>query len=81
MMQYAPAVVVALLLLQSCADADERYDVGYGDGYATGYNTTCDIRVTLIEGDFNDSDYQRGYVEGYGAGAEACHVERAANRD
>ena len=33
---------ISLILLKSCidkADPDERFDVGYDDGYAVGYNT------------------------------------------
>jgi len=62
----------ALFAISGCSDADERYDVGYDDGYAEGYNTTCDIRATLVEGDWDDENYSRGYAEGRNAGAQDC---------
>jgi hypothetical protein len=46
--------------------------VGYSDGYATGYNTTCKIRATLIEGDWDNESYSKGYRQGYQAGSLAC---------
>jgi|TARA_B110000902_G_scaffold239505_1_gene288220 hypothetical protein len=63
----------AILLLTSCSDnSDARYDSGYSDGYATGYNTTCEIRATLIAGDWDDEHYSRGYREGYASGSYDC---------
>jgi len=59
-------------LTVSCADPDERYDAGYSDGYAVGYNTTCQIRATMIEGDWGNADYSRGYADGNDAGSAAC---------
>ena len=70
------ALAVPALILSSCTDPDERYDVGYDDGYAVGYNSTCEIRTTLIEGDFDNSHYQRGYDDGYRAGSEDCRRSR-----
>jgi len=67
-----PILILALLLLTSCGDAEERLDVGYDDGYAAGFNTTCKIRATLIEGDWGNKDYTRGYNSGYRAGSFAC---------
>jgi hypothetical protein len=61
------------IVLASCGEsADSRYDYGYDDGYATGYNTTCEIRATLIEGDWGDEHYSEGYRDGYAAGALEC---------
>lgn len=65
-------LILSLLLLSSCVDSDERLDVGYDDGYAVGFNTTCKIRATLVEGDWKNKDYKRGYDSGYRAGAIAC---------
>lgn len=62
----------ALMFLTACSDPEERYDVGYGDGYAVGYNTTCKIRATLIEGDWDDENYTRGYTVGNIDGSLAC---------
>jgi len=64
--------VLLLLILIYCSDPDERLDVGYDDGYAVGFNTTCKIRATLIEGDWDNQHYKRGYHAGYRAGSIAC---------
>jgi hypothetical protein len=72
--------VLPALLLVGCKDAQERYDTGRSDGYAVGYNTTCQIRTTLIEGDWSDADYSRGYRDGYSAGAFDCNLQRQSNQ-
>ena len=75
-----PILAFAIWLTLSCKSADERtderYDVGYNDGYATGYNTACEIRATLIEGDFKNKHYAEGYRVGYSAGVTQCNAER-----
>jgi hypothetical protein len=79
----APCAVALPLLssLLACRpDPEERYDVGYDDGYAVGYNTACQIRATLIEGDFDNADYARGYSQGTTDGVMACNADRAAGR-
>ena len=53
-------------------NSEERFDTGYNDGYAAGYNTTCNIRSTLIEGDWENEDYTEGYEYGYSDGSRAC---------
>ena len=75
-------VGVGVLLLTGCNDTEERRteerrDVGASDGYAVGYNTTCKIRATLVDGDFKNKDYAQAYEEGYEEGAAAC---RAADK-
>ncbi len=57
-------IIIAVLFLSEYDDPKERYDVGYSDGYAVGYNTTCQIRATLVYGDFDNADYARGYADG-----------------
>ena len=70
---FAPSV----FFVAACREnEDERYDTGYSDGYAEGYNTTCEIRATLVEGDWNSEAYSRGYNEGRVEGANACRAER-----
>lgn len=73
-------VLMGILALSACTDAEERYDVGHSDGYAVGYNTACEIRATLIEGDFDNNDYSRGYAQGQTDGIIACNRDRAAGR-
>lgn len=70
------AALVLAVTVASCADPEERYDVGYDDGYAVGYNSTCQIRATLIEGDFENKDYSRGYADGQSAGVYDCRNRR-----
>lgn len=67
-----------MLLISACKgeSAEERLDAGYSDGYAVGYNTECEIRATLIEGDFDNADYSRGYYAGLADGAAACRRDK-----
>ena len=65
-------LLLVAMMVSACADPDERYDAGYNDGYAVGYNTTCKIRATLIEGDWDDKNYSRGYADGNDAGSIDC---------
>lgn len=71
------ACAAALAFLTGCSDPDERADVGFDDGYAVGYNTECQIRATLIEGDFENQAYAEAYARGRHEGAEACKRERS----
>ena len=71
------SVIAILILLVGCGESsDARYDSGYDDGYAAGYNTTCEIRATLVEGDWKDEDYASGYRDGYSDGAVDCNKKR-----
>jgi hypothetical protein len=72
--------ILSLALLAGCENADERYDAGFNDGYAVGYNTTCEIRATLIESDWDSENYKAGYDDGYADGAAECRRDRANNR-
>jgi hypothetical protein len=69
-------ILIACIFLLGCSDkeaeSEARYDTGFGDGYAVGYNTTCKIRATIVEGDWEDPDYSRGYNDGYKHGAIDC---------
>ncbi len=74
---------LALLLFSStmtgCANSEASYDSGYSDGYAVGYNTACQIRATMIEGDWDSAEYSRGYADGQTAGTIACNNERTSS--
>ncbi len=67
-----------VLLLAGCAAGSATYDSGRNDGYAVGYNTACEIRATMIEGDWDSAEYARGYAAGVTAGIQACNAERKA---
>ena len=71
-------LALGLNALVGCADPDERTDVGYSDGYAVGYNTACEIRATLIDGDFENKHYAAAYASGQTDGIIACNADRAA---
>ena len=64
--------LLASLSLVGCEEEGANYDSGYSDGYATGFNTTCKIRMTLIYGHFDNEEYSEGYRDGYASGADAC---------
>ena len=65
---------LSFVVISGCIgeNADERFDVGYSDGYAVGFNTECKIRTTLIEGDWESESYSSGYRVGIYDGALAC---------
>jgi len=71
---------ISLLAITACEDSESAYDRGYNDGYAVGYNTTCEIRATLIAGDWDNRHYSRGYADGQTDGTIACNNERRAER-
>ena len=71
-------IAIVLFAITGCdtTSSDEWCDKGYGDGYAAGYNTTCEIRMTIIEGAWDEPDYKRCYNYGYSAGSDRCYSER-----
>ena len=71
---------VTLFAIVGCQDSEERYDAGYNDGYAVGYNTACEIRATLVEGAFDNPNYAEGYAEGLTDGVVACSSDKAAGK-
>lgn len=68
------------VLLAGCSNAEEREDVGYDDGYSVGYNTTCQIRATLIDGDFKNEAYATAYARGLSDGIVACQTDRSSQK-
>ena len=76
MVRYILIVSVGLLLAGCGKSDEEMHDVGYSDGYAVGYNTACEIRATMINGDFDNEAYSRGYNQGNSAGKVACNNDR-----
>ena len=69
---------IFIAFMSACLeDEDERFDAGHSDGYAKGYNTECKIRATIIEGDFDNEGYSRGYNAGLVDGANDCKKQRS----
>jgi hypothetical protein len=75
-MKFVVGAILLVGFLTACDDPDERYDAGYGDGYAVGFNTACEIRATLIGGDFGNEDYALGYADGVTEGIIDCNQTR-----
>lgn len=73
-------VTIASVALLACGDPVDQEDAGYGDGYAVGYNTACEIRATLVAGTFDNADYSRGYARGQTDGVIACNADKRAGR-
>ena len=73
-----PLITIGLMTLGlfGCEGSDSAYNRGYGDGYASGYNTTCNIRATLVHGEWDNTNYKAGYDSGYSVGAANCRAER-----
>ena len=67
-----PLLLLLSFALQGCSSSDSDYDEGEGDGYAAGYNTTCNIRATMVKGDWDNKNYSEGYRDGYAAGSFDC---------
>ena len=65
--------IISLALFGCGESADKRFDSGYSDGYAVGYNTACKIRATMVKGDWDDEEYSNGYAKGKSAGTTACY--------
>lgn len=65
-------LAIILLSIVACKEED-KFDAGYDDGFATGYNTACEIRATMIEGDWDSPTYSRGYTQGNAAGVIECN--------
>lgn len=69
--------MLSLIILSACGKSPSaRYDAGYSDGYAEGYNTTLQIRATMVEGAWDDKNYKRGYDEGRAEGVRAALDKR-----
>jgi len=66
-------IILIVVAVRYFNGTEDKYDVGYDDGYASGYNTTCKIRATMIEGDWDNKSYSNGYNAGYRDGSIACN--------
>ncbi len=69
-------IFITVFLLGCGESADARYQTGFSDGYAEGYNTTCKIRATVVEGAWDDVNYSRGYKNGRADGAADCRAKK-----
>ncbi|NRA54215.1 MAG: hypothetical protein HRU23_08740 [Gammaproteobacteria bacterium] len=68
----ALAVIIFIIFKVLSPNAQERYDVGFSDGHAVGYNAQCNIRATTVAIDLNNEDYFKGYNNGKQHGIKAC---------
>ena len=71
--------VFILTFLVACDSSDSdsvRYEKGYDDGYAVGYNAACEIRLTVVEGDWEDENYSNAYEDGHYDGQQDCKEGR-----
>jgi hypothetical protein len=69
-------IALSFVMIACSSDGyDQAYDRGYGDGYAVGYNTTCEIRATMISGDWDTEGYKSGYDVGYVAGEKQYKLD------
>jgi hypothetical protein len=71
-------LAIAVVALVAC-EAEPGYDAGYSDGYAATYNTACNIRGTMIHGNWNSAQYSNGYADG--ANEAAIEVANGACRE
>lgn len=77
MRPYFAILLSAVAALSGCGEsASARYDAGYGDGYAEGYNTTLRIRSTMVRGDWKDKEYTRGYNDGRSQGVSEALAKK-----
>jgi len=60
----------------SCSNDEKTFDAGYNDGYAEGYNTTCEIRATMVYGHWDSKDYSKGYNVGRIDGSQQCLADK-----
>ena len=76
--------MLALFALTGFRASPKTFDQGFDDGYAVGYNTTCQVRGTHFHGDWDSPAYKRGYRIGLRAGVQDClrhpRVPRAYER-
>lgn len=63
------ALAMLFSALAACSEEEgTTYDAGYDDGHASGYNSFCKLRTTLIWGNFDYPEYARGFADGEAAG-------------
>ena len=76
----ALAPFALMITLSGCDEFKDKKEAGYSDGYAVGYNAACEIRATLVDGDFKNSSYAAAYASGQTDGIMACNTDKAAGR-
>jgi hypothetical protein len=68
------SAILALILIVAC-DSKDWESVGFQDGRAATINTTCKFRTTLINGEWENAKYSKGYSRGANAGAAAVAAQ------
>lgn len=72
------AVIFIATAIKACGE--EGSDGGYQDGYAVGYNNTCNVnRTTSVWGHWDNERYVRDYNSGRSAGERDCRACIARN--
>lgn len=61
-------VLPFIIFLFACESKDSAFDRGYSDGYVVGYESICNPRSVLIDGDFDNANYRAGYNAGERSG-------------
>ena len=64
--------VVAITSLTGFGTTPKTCNQGYSDGYTVGYNTTCQVRGTSLDGDWDSTPSRKGSRNGLRAGVRAC---------
>jgi hypothetical protein len=60
-----------LSVLVACDDGKDWASAGYQDGYASTFNTACNIRQSLIHAKWDNPKYAEGYARGSSAASAA----------
>jgi len=68
------SAILALTLIGAC-DSKDWESAGFQDGRAATINTTCKFRITLINGEWENAKYAKGYSRGANAGAAAVAAQ------
>lgn len=66
------ALIAVVLVIAWYNSEPDKSLVGYDDGWASGYNSECNIRETFIHADWGNSTYKSGFEKGQSDGMVAC---------
>lgn len=75
------AIAAILALIGSIHFLLSERSKGYDDGYAVGYNTTCNLKQVATSGHFLIPTYSSAFAEGVIAGIISCNDFRNRKGD